>query len=136
MQTQYRGRNGPKLHRIYMYLRVIVNVFVVVSGASVADLLRRLALKLLAPLRWGSTPMRCSCQFLTECCWFTPSYNVFLQLWKLTAIYNQIWLKNGVKDRFTSPSSHLLVVSVTEVYVYMYMSNLMINDEVTTYLLV
>ena len=45
------------------------------------------ALKLLAPLRWGSNPMRDSCQLLTEGCWFTPRNNVFLQLWKLTAIY-------------------------------------------------
>ena len=57
--------------------------------------LRRLALKLLAPLRWGSNPMRGSCQLLMEGCWFTPRdnlftprNNVFLQLWKLTAICN------------------------------------------------
>ena len=30
------------------------------------------------------------------------------QLWKLTAVYNQIWLENGVKQQYTSP--HLFVV--------------------------
>ena len=62
------------------------------------ELLRRLALKLLAPLRWGSNPMRGSCQLLhvTEGCWFTPRNKMFLQLWQLTAIYNQIRLKSGV----------------------------------------
>ena len=64
-------------------------------GASVAELLMRLALTPLAPLCWGSNPMRGSCQLLRN--------NVFLQLWKLTAIYNQTWLKNGVKRQFTSP---------------------------------
>ena len=33
--------------------------------------------------------------------WFTPRNNLFLQLWKLTAIFNQIWLKNVVKHQFT-----------------------------------
>ena len=28
---------------------------------------------------------------------------MFLQLWKLTAIYNQIMLKTGVKHQITSP---------------------------------
>ena len=60
-----------------------------------------LALKLLAPLRCGSNPMRSSCPLLTEGCWFTPRNNVFLKLWKLTAIYNQTWLKNGIKHQFT-----------------------------------
>ena len=55
-----------------------------------------------ALLRWGSNPMRGSCQLLTEGFWFTPRNNLFLQLWKLTAIYNQILLKNGVKHQFTS----------------------------------
>ena len=73
------------------------------KGDSVAEWLRCLTLKLLAPLRWGSNPMRGSCQLLTESCWFTPMNNVFLQLWKLTAIYNQTWLNNVVKDQFTSP---------------------------------
>ena len=68
-----------------------------VPGASVAEWLRRLALKLLATLRWGSNPMRGSCELLMEGCWFTPKNNLFLQLWKLTAIYNQRWLENGVK---------------------------------------
>ena len=54
----------------------------------------RLALKVLAPLRWGSNPMRGSCQLLME-------GKLFLKLWKLTAIYNQTWLKNGVKHPFT-----------------------------------
>ena len=40
---------------------------------------------------------------LTEGCWFTPRNNLFLQLWKPTAIYNQIKLKNGVKHQITSP---------------------------------
>jgi len=74
-----------------------------IVGASVAEWLRRLALKLVAPLRWGSNPMRGSCQMLTEGCWFTPRNNLFLHLWKLTAIYNQTRLKNGVKLQFTSP---------------------------------
>ena len=47
--------------------------------------------------------MRGSCQLLTKGCWFTPRKNLFLQLWKLTNIYNQTLLKNGVKDQFTSP---------------------------------
>ena len=64
------------------------------------------ALKLLAPLRCGSNPMRGSCQLLTEGCWFTPRNNLFLQLLKLTAIFNQTWLKNGVKHQFTLP--HLI----------------------------
>ena len=60
------------------------------DGASMAEWLRRLALKLLAPLLCGSgsNPMRGSCQLLAEGCWFTPRNNLFLQLWKLTAIYN------------------------------------------------
>ena len=55
--------------------------------------------KLLAPLRWGSDPMKDSCQLLTEGCWFIPSNNLFLQLWKLTAIYmyNQIRLEQWRK---------------------------------------
>ena len=68
-----------------------------------AEWLMRLALKLVTPLRWGSNPMRGSCQLLTEGCWSTPRNSLFLQLWKLTAIYNQTWLKNGVKHLFTSP---------------------------------
>ena len=52
------------------------------NGASVTEWLRRLTLKLLAPLRWGSNPMRGGCQLLTEGCWFTPMNNLFLQLWK------------------------------------------------------
>ena len=72
------------------------------AGASVAEWLRRLAVKLLAPLRWGSNPKRGSCQLLTEGCWCIPRNNLFLKLWKLTATYNQIWLKNGVKHQFTS----------------------------------
>ena len=67
-----------------------------------AEWLRRLTLKLLAPLHWGSNPMRGSWQVLTEGCCFTPRNNVFLQLWKLTAIYNLKRLKNGVKHQFTS----------------------------------
>ena len=58
------------------------------GGASVAEWFRRLVLKLFAPHRWGSNPMWGSCQLLPEGCWFTPRNNVFLQLWKLTAIYN------------------------------------------------
>ena len=41
-------------------------------------------------------PMRGICQMLTEGCWFTPRNNLSLKLWKLTAIYNQIRLKNGL----------------------------------------
>ena len=67
----------------------------------------RLALKLLAPLRWCSNPMRGSCHMLTGGCWFTLRNNFFLQLWKLNVIYNQTWVKNGVKHQFTSQSPHL-----------------------------
>ena len=59
------------------------------KGASVDEWLWRLPLKLLAPLRWGSNPMRGSCQLLREDCWFTIRNNLFLHMWKLTAIYNQ-----------------------------------------------
>ena len=59
---------------------------------------------------WGSNPKRgtCSCQLLTEGCWFNLRNNVFLQLWKLTAKNNQIHLrlKNGVNinsPHITSP---------------------------------
>ena len=72
-----------------------------------AEWFRRLALKLF------TNPMRGSCQLLTEGCWFTPRKNVFLQLWKLTAIYNQTWLKNGIKHQITSPhltSPHLTFI--------------------------
>ena len=61
------------------------------------------------PLCWGSNPMRGSCQFLTEGCWLTPRNNVFLQLWKLTAIYNPNMVENGVKHQFTI---ELLVVGI------------------------
>ena len=64
--------------------------------------LRRRALELLAPLRWGLNPMRGSCQLLTGGCWFTHMNNLFLQLWKLTAIYNQTWLNIGIKHQFNS----------------------------------
>ena len=76
-----------------------------VQGASMADWLWWLALKLLAPLHCGSglNPMSGSCQLLTEGCWFTPMNNMILQMWKLTTIYNQKRLKNGVKHEFTSP---------------------------------
>ena len=84
----------------YLQKRVQVNVLL---GASEAEWLRRFALKLLAPLRWDSNPMRGSCQLITEGCWFTPRNNLFLHLKKLTAIYtfNQTWLNNGVKHQFT-----------------------------------
>ena len=76
-----------------------------VQGASMADWLWWLALKLLAPLHCGSglNPMSGSCQLLTEGCWFTSMNNMILQMWKLTTIYNQKRLKNGVKHEFTSP---------------------------------
>ena len=49
-----------------------INVKTACHMASVAEWLKRLALKLLAPLRWGSgsNTMRGSCQLLTEGCWF------------------------------------------------------------------
>ena len=80
----------------------------VCKGASVVECLRRLAYKLLAPLRRGSgsDPMRGSCQLLTEGGWFTPRNNLFFQMWKLTTIYNIIRSKNGVKHQFTSPPPH------------------------------
>ena len=68
-------------------------------GASVAEWLMRLALKLLAPLRSGLHPIRGRCQLLTEGCWFTSSNNLFLQLWKLTAIY----LANNVEKCRKTP---------------------------------
>ena len=50
----------------------------IIPGASVTGWLRmRLTLKLLAPLRLGSNPMRGSCQLLTGGCWFTPVTNLF-----------------------------------------------------------
>ena len=69
------------------------------TGAFVVEWLRR--------LRWSSDHMRGSCQLQTEGCWFNHRNNLFLQLWKLTAIYNQTLLKNGVKHQFTSPIHHL-----------------------------
>ena len=38
---------------------------------------------------------------------------MFLQLWKLTAIYNQIRLKSGIKHQFTSPHKTFLYFYVT-----------------------
>ena len=57
-----------------------------------------------APLRCGfdsNLKTRGSCELLTEYCWFTPRNNLFFQLWKLTAIYNQIMLKNSPHLTFT-----------------------------------
>ena len=78
-----------------------------------AGWLRRLAVKLLAHLRCGSgsNPMIGSCQLLTEGCWFTPRNKLFLQLWKLKSIYNQIRLKSGVNT-----NSSLLTSLKIEVY--------------------
>ena len=45
------------------------------DATSVIKWLRRLA-----PLRWGSNPMRGSCQLLTKGCWFTLRNKVFLHL--------------------------------------------------------
>ena len=70
-------------------------------GASVAEWLMRLALKPLAPLHWGSNPMRGSFQLLMEGCWFTPRNNLFLQLWKLTTIYNQHMVEKSSHHLFT-----------------------------------
>ena len=69
--------------------------------ASVAEWRKCLPLKLLAPLHCGSgsNPMRGSCQLLTEGCWFTLRNNQCLQLWKLTAIYNQKSLKMANSPR-------------------------------------
>ena len=94
---------------IPFFFTSIVHFSIIYSWASVAEWLRRLALKLLAPLRCGSSsnPKRGSCQLLTECFWFNPRNNVFLQLWKLTAICNQIRLENGVKHQYTvTPYTH------------------------------
>jgi len=70
-------------------------------GASVAEWLRRLPLKLLAPLLWGSNPMRGCCQLLMEGCCFTHRHNLFIHLWKMTAIYNQTRLKNTNSPHLT-----------------------------------
>ena len=69
-----------------------------------AQWLRRLAFILFVPLLCGSgsNPMRVSCQLLMEGCWFTTRNNLFLQHWKLTIIFNQMRLKNGVKHYITS----------------------------------
>ena len=53
----------------------------------------------------GFESKRGNCQLLTEGCWFNPRNNLFLQLWKLTAIYNQVRLTKDVKHQFTSPTS-------------------------------
>ena len=81
-------------------------------GVYMAEWLRRIALELLARLRCGSgsNPMRVNCQLLTEDCWFTPRNRLSLQLWKLTSIYNQIRLKNGVKHPFTSRIGELFFI--------------------------
>ena len=44
------------------------------SGCFIA---RHSALRLLAPLCWGSNSMKGSCQLLTEGCWFTPRNNLY-----------------------------------------------------------
>ena len=74
---------------------------------SVADWLRRLALQLRAPIRWGSNPMRGSCQLLTEGCWFTPRNNLFLQLWKLTSIY----MYNDMVEQWREAPIHLTLMT-------------------------
>ena len=80
----------------------LVGLFNLHKGSQWLSGLMCLALKQLAPLRWGSNPMRDSCQLLTEDCWFTPRNNVFLQLWKLTAIYNQyITVENNNSTNLT-----------------------------------
>ena len=107
-----------RLGRVTVKLLIIsLHLF---RGASVAKWLRCLALKLLAPLRWGSNPMRGSCQLLMEGYWFTPSNDLFLQLWRLTAIYNQTWLNNGVKHQFTSPHfTHLFSLLKMRFFAYL-----------------
>ena len=57
-----------------------------------------------------SAGVQIQCQLLTEGSLFTPRNNLFLQLWKLTTIYNQIWLKNGVKHQFTSPCFNFAIL--------------------------
>ena len=122
-------RKSTHLYTHCLYKHVNTNMCLQYTGTSVAEWLRRLALKLLAPLCCGSgsNPKRRSCQLLTEGCWFNPRSNVFLQLWKLTAIYNQIRLKNWVKHQFTSPHltspiHALYVIRVLKVNIsYMYM---------------
>ena len=80
----------------------------------------RIALKLFAPLRCcsGSNHMRGSCQLATAGCWFTPKDNLVLQQWKLTAVYNQIWLKNGSKHRFTTPHQPASVSLIAQLQFY------------------
>ena len=109
-QNQSLGHSGPlnwhkqfydliiKLNCVICFLWVIsvVTYMYVYSVLSV-----KATLKLLAPLcgGLGSNPMRVSCQLLMEGCWFTPRNILFLQLRKLIAMYNQTWLKNGIKHQ-------------------------------------
>ena len=65
----------------FPFVNMIPDVFLILTEeASEAEWLKRLAFKLLAPLRWGSDPMRGNCQLLMEGCWFSPRNNLFLQL--------------------------------------------------------
>ena len=90
------------------YAKLAVSTFLfnagIYRGAPAIECIMRPTLKLLAPLRCGPGS------------WFTSRNNLFLQLWKLTAMYNsnRIRLNNGVKHNFTS--SHILFYSRWSIY--------------------
>ena len=65
-----------------------------------------------------SSLTRGSCQLLTEGCLFTPRNNTFLQLWKLTTIYNQIMFKKWHKTPIQLTSAALIMNGYSSVCSY------------------
>ena len=95
-----------------------------VNLQPMAEWLRGLALKPLFPLLCGSSlnPMRGSYQLLKECCCFTPRNNLLFQLWKLTTIYNHIWLLSDGYSVRTLPVSYCCCFCWCNLGVYCFIS--------------
>ena len=109
LEPQRRGVNTIKSrHLHYLIWRILFTVVYLGGLHGRVVKASRFETTRSSPLWFGfeSHERQGSCQLLTEGCWFTPRNKLFLQLWKLTAIYDQIRLKNGVKQQFMSP--HLL----------------------------
>ena len=84
----------PSVSKVYTYIRLIQRGRLVKAS--------RFETTSTFPRWCGFKCMKGSCQLLTEGCWFTHRNNLFRQLLNLTALYNQIMLKNGVKHQFTN----------------------------------